>query len=619
MRRSMSPAVRSPVLRAHQTTQLNAPRMSATPSGALPLQKITLFRKLNDGDGLKNRSAGVGIACETDSVTGDVIIQKVFTGAPASNSGQVFSGDTLLQINGAPVSGLPTAQVLQLLSGEAGTPVSILVSHNPKYAKAMARGTQASQSLSEQETEERRQARERVLAARRRKSGVMTPSRDSQPELRSEPLERRQSYATTRTVPTPLDGGSPQPTPRRNDVRGDRGASKEVVDDGSFPNRLPIDSRHRSGDALGRSLDIDFKSDGNPSRRVGRSSELEGPYPSSPAAYVYPPLPTVMASSQNKTVMSEGSSDQADNIDKQEMHQVPSPRKHASSAVSSERDLQDMATLAKDTESKSIEELKMSFTMRMNEAIRMQRERMRVLLSDVDNKIVSIKKEHGLPEPSNDLRGASSGSRDAPSIFEHENKENDSRLFHSDLLLMITLPCMHLSPAKQTEIEWHVNSRFALTRMPVEKIASPRLGAQPAPTWSSALESAMKDFLPDRDRQTEKLMLEMNQLREALAAVTGSIATSREASGSISGEALLPDAEDGWAEENEGLGAGEETVPIETDSWLKRKTSPLVQVFLQNALYIRKFKNPAISHLQFGPMLQISCCAYLSFAKALLY
>ena len=51
-----------------------------------------------------------------------------------------------------------------------------------------------------------------------------------------------------------------------------------------------------------------------------------------------------------------------------------------------------------DAEGKSLAELKMSFTMRMNEAIRMQRERMRVLLSDVDSKIVSLKKEHGLRE-----------------------------------------------------------------------------------------------------------------------------------------------------------------------------------------------------------------------------
>ncbi len=47
---------------------------------------------------------------------------------------------------------------------------------------------------------------------------------------------------------------------------------------------------------------------------------------------------------------------------------------------------------------KSLSELKLSFTTRMQEAIRMQRERMRVLLNDVDSKIVSLKKEHGLNE-----------------------------------------------------------------------------------------------------------------------------------------------------------------------------------------------------------------------------
>jgi len=99
-----------------------------------------------------------------------------------------------------------------------------------------------------------------------------------------------------------------------------------------------------------------------------------------------------------------------------------------------------------DAEGKSLAELKMSFTMRMNEAIRMQRERMRVLLSDVDSKIVSLKKEHGLRErePSLGLNSSveeegahpRTSSTDAylPQETEYkqddtDDKEHDNRFF----------------------------------------------------------------------------------------------------------------------------------------------------------------------------------------------
>jgi hypothetical protein len=116
-----------------------------------------------------------------------------------------------------------------------------------------------------------------------------------------------------------------------------------------------------------------------------------------------------------------------------------------------------------DAEGKSLAELKMSFTTRMNEAIRMQRERMRSLLSDVDSKIVSLKKEHGLSEP-----GA--GDKDEPVTppkaanqleipafsalkIDSDNKENDSRyVYHgahdyaeSVHICCLLFCCFHLS------------------------------------------------------------------------------------------------------------------------------------------------------------------------------
>jgi hypothetical protein len=82
----------------------------------------------------------------------------------------------------------------------------------------------------------------------------------------------------------------------------------------------------------------------------------------------------------------------------------------------------------------------------------------------------------------------------------------------------------------------------------------------------------------ERDLQTEKLMAEMGQLRAALAAVTGSVTSSRTAS--ASGEALLPELPSAWAEEEktEKLDA---SADLDSDaSWLLRRRSPSIQVSL---------------------------------------
>jgi hypothetical protein len=89
----------------------------------------------------------------------------------------------------------------------------------------------------------------------------------------------------------------------------------------------------------------------------------------------------------------------------------------------------------------------------------------------------------------------------------------------------------------------------------------------------------------ERDLQTEKLMKEMAQLREALAAVTGSV--SRTAS--ASGEALLPepschaeleedDPNEGDEQDVNASGDVGAMLTLQADGWLLKKRSPSVQV-----------------------------------------
>ena len=154
----------------HVAAPISAP--GPTPGMPMPLQKITLFRKTVDGDGTttSSRNVGIGIDCETDAYTGHVVILNVYAGGAANNSGQVFPSDTLLQVNGTSVTGVPTQQVLQMLAGEAGTPVSILVSHNPQTIMSAPKvpTTEKSEAfkvgptLEEQDAEERRLVREKV-------------------------------------------------------------------------------------------------------------------------------------------------------------------------------------------------------------------------------------------------------------------------------------------------------------------------------------------------------------------------------------------------------------------------------------------------------------------------
>jgi hypothetical protein len=379
---------------------------------AVPLQKITLFRKSVDGDGTapSSRNVGIGIACETDQYTGHVVIQKVFVGGAAHNSGQVFPSDTLLQINGTSVTGIPTHQVLQMLGGEAGTPVSILVSHHPQHLMAAPRvppppktelfapqNVQPLRSSAEDEAEERRLVREKVLAARRMSmNGAISGGLREDKEVdKAEPQPLRQHLPPTAIPTDTASDGSSSELQNQRVLQSILGKSK---DDGPSP---PVSSVYPLPPAAFKNLQAPAPS------KLARNGQIYGGEGRS--IYVSEP-----ARASNSAA---GAPPEGIHVFSREIDEISPPRT--------------------DAEGKSLAELKMSFTMRMNEAIRMQRERMRVLLSDVDSKIVSLKNEHGLKEPSADAKASAQGTAHAtaplleatpiPQIDDSDNKENDSR------------------------------------------------------------------------------------------------------------------------------------------------------------------------------------------------
>ena len=173
----------------HVEGPVSAPTAAPGFGELMPLQKITLFRKAIDGDGAASGlNVSIGISCAIDAGTGHIIITGVFPGGAAYTSGQVYQSDTLLQVNGTSVTGMPTEKVRRLLGGEAGTPVSILVSHNPELFSPPPEPLREITSLlpswdpppsmeatrgeilseAEQEAEERRLVREKVNKLRAR-------------------------------------------------------------------------------------------------------------------------------------------------------------------------------------------------------------------------------------------------------------------------------------------------------------------------------------------------------------------------------------------------------------------------------------------------------------------
>jgi hypothetical protein len=150
---------------------------------------------------------------------------------------------------------------------------------------------------------------------------------------------------------------------------------------------------------------------------------------------------------------------------------------------------------------------------------------------------------------------------------------------------------------------YHSSVDTVISPATASKYAAPRNASTPPAAASTEL--AADIFSPgmiERDLQTEKLMEEMGQLRQALAAVTGSISNSRTAS--ASGEALLPEPDSApeWGEDEQDKGKDEvedddASVDSAGEGWLQRKRSPAVQVLHVSCEFVAQCRCLGVSHI----------------------
>lgn len=287
---------------------------------------------------------------------------------------------------------------------QAANPAKLAVADVPRTDMAIP-------TLAEQEAEERRLAREKVLAARRMSLNAAPNGglQDQQKMAKTNPKAQRHSLAPSHMF------------------------AQENNDNTS------ITARNDSSD--GPTFEKDLRAVLRESNDGRPSPTVSAVYPLPPAALKTSNLPQATAPAHSVQTMDNGFGQIYSETSKHQL--IGSSSTEAGSPPEGshvfKRDFDETPPLRTDAEGKSLAELKMSFTMRMNEAIRMQRERMRVLLSDVDSKIVSLKNEHGLEElPGDETRkeavlstpGGGAQSLQvavSPQVHESDNKENDSR------------------------------------------------------------------------------------------------------------------------------------------------------------------------------------------------
>uniref|UniRef100_A0A914QMV4 PDZ domain-containing protein n=1 Tax=Panagrolaimus davidi TaxID=227884 RepID=A0A914QMV4_9BILA len=89
--------------------------------------RIVTVEKGKEGLGLSIKGGAEGGGAVNQTTAAPVVISKVIPGLPAAQTGQLFVGDKILEVNGVSVYGLSHEEVVRLLRDATGTNVVLVV------------------------------------------------------------------------------------------------------------------------------------------------------------------------------------------------------------------------------------------------------------------------------------------------------------------------------------------------------------------------------------------------------------------------------------------------------------------------------------------------------------
>ena len=92
--------------------------------------RVVSIEKGKDGLGLSIKGGAGGAGNQS----APVVVSKVIPGFPAAQTGQIFVGDKILEVNGTNVNGLTHEEVVKLLKDATGNSISLTVQQELQMA-----------------------------------------------------------------------------------------------------------------------------------------------------------------------------------------------------------------------------------------------------------------------------------------------------------------------------------------------------------------------------------------------------------------------------------------------------------------------------------------------------
>ena len=450
--------------------------------------EVTLVRKaLGKGNGQVGEfGVGVGLRCDRDAITGNLVVTSLLPHGPAAESGLIKIGDALESVNGFPVSEMTHEHVGQLLLGAENTSLFLVLTPNE------FRGSSQGDTI----------------------VGLRGPPKPLPRASRAPHIQPPVIYQPSPAPPAsivPLPRPSPPPT------------ADGVAEPDRAPDLLPqqLEEQNRKEQALQQQLSDQQRRLAQQQQEIEALREARAREEEAEERLRVREM--VLMARQKKRQENEGVKRADVGIPDTGSIQSPAlspPRVETGGMVQGNEmppfvDGRNSREAPGDAEgapeSPLLSQLKANFQQRMNDAIKQQRERMRALLNDVDTKIVTLKSENlayhsamddDSTKGSDTVKTSATANGASPILLVSEKAASSGESLE---------PSPNLSGETNTD---QVARGLGIQAEVAAAIASP-LPASAANHASS--ESA--DFKPRNiEGETERLMREMSALRAELKA-----------------------------------------------------------------------------------------------------